>query len=347
MKLTNYFNWPGNIWLFSDPHFGDESLMKVERVEFSTIEEHDKTILRNIRKRVSKDDTLICLGDLGYNWQEKIQKIKSAKKILVMGNHDKLAKSEYKKYFDEIFTGPVFINKFVVLSHEPIPVGEQFINIHGHLHSAHLDTRNHINISARDNKYEPFSISNINKKIETMPRIKAKFLEEWYADNYIFDSDRTDVPVYEDGHIIPAKEFDFLSKYNYSYRDMGKFKFNRFGESLERQLSQQIEEKPNVFLIKLGNSPIVGYLLVTTDLEMNIKDVIYSDVGIRLIKNVHETTIELLHKWDPVVEKNFPDIKKIDDSIIIEKFDSVNDGKLYFEMNHKTTGEIRVCFIIN
>lgn len=207
MIMPNYFNWPGKLWLFSDPHFGDRGILKYERNEFNSTEEHDEKIIKAINSKLTEGDTLICLGDLGHNWLNCIPKIKKCgKKILILGNHDNCAKSKYREYFDEVFPGPLFINRFTVLSHEPIPVSEHFINIHGHLHGSILDDNNHINISISMIDYKLFDLDAGTKSlIDKLPRIKAHFLEEWYADKYIFTEKKIekDCLMYSNGHIIP------------------------------------------------------------------------------------------------------------------------------------------------
>ena len=79
----------GKIWVFSDPHFYDYSILEYERKQFSTIEEHNNFIVDSINKCVTEKDTVICLGDLGFNWYNYIDEIHAAKKILVLGNHDR------------------------------------------------------------------------------------------------------------------------------------------------------------------------------------------------------------------------------------------------------------------
>ena len=80
-----------------------------------------------IKKIVHKCDTLIHLGDVGNpKWLEQIK----AYKVLVMGNHDQSA-TKFKSYFNEIYTGPLFIAEKILLSHEPIINGSTWFNIHG------------------------------------------------------------------------------------------------------------------------------------------------------------------------------------------------------------------------
>jgi len=90
-KFSNWFRG-GNIWLYSDPHFGDEE-MKYIRKNYIGDEEQ----VKRINSKVGKNDTIIFLGDIGD--VEYIKKIRGYK-VLIMGNHDGGA-SNYKRVIEE------------------------------------------------------------------------------------------------------------------------------------------------------------------------------------------------------------------------------------------------------
>lgn len=116
----------GTIWLYSDPHFQKNTEME-EFFKWPTAEER----LARINKCVTKNDTLICLGDVGDRL-DLIAQIKCDYKVLITGNHDK-GNSIYEPYFNEIYDGPLFISDKILLSHERIDL-PFCINIHGHEH---------------------------------------------------------------------------------------------------------------------------------------------------------------------------------------------------------------------
>lgn len=118
----------GTIWLYSDPHFQKNTEME-EFFKWPTAEER----LARINKCVTKNDTLICLGDVGDRL-DLIAQIKCDYKVLITGNHDK-GNSIYEPYFNEIYDGPLFISDKILLSHERIDL-PFCINIHGHEHCA-------------------------------------------------------------------------------------------------------------------------------------------------------------------------------------------------------------------
>jgi len=89
----------GSVYLYSDPHFGDAEHFKLLKANnnipegISSIEELDELQIKNINEAVHKNDTLICLGDVGD--VSYVSKLKAGYKVLITGNHDRGA--EYYK----------------------------------------------------------------------------------------------------------------------------------------------------------------------------------------------------------------------------------------------------------
>ena len=54
---------------------------------------------------------------------------------MIKGNHDNRSVNYYKNKFgfEEVYNHPVWFERRIVLSHIPIPVEDDIINIHGHL----------------------------------------------------------------------------------------------------------------------------------------------------------------------------------------------------------------------
>ena len=157
----------GNIWLYSDPHFGDEEMQYIRKDYIGD----DEQVTR-INKKVGKLDTIIFLGDIGDT--ECIKKIRGYK-VLIMGNHDKGA-TTYKNVFDEVYEGPLMINDKIMLSHEPLSLPPCFFNIHGHDHSGQTILPNHLNVCAEWIYYTPISLISLLKmgafsKVDNVHRI--------------------------------------------------------------------------------------------------------------------------------------------------------------------------------
>ena len=147
----------GSVYILSDLHFDDEDC-KLMSSDWITPQEQ----LEIINKMVMPSDTFVCLGDVGK--AEYIKEINARKKILILGNHD--AKGKYRNYFNEIYTGPVFIADRILLSHEPVYGLSWCLNIHGHDHNGvepYKEGCKHINLAANVCGYTPLNLGRIIK----------------------------------------------------------------------------------------------------------------------------------------------------------------------------------------
>ena len=116
-----------------------------------------------INRMVFKNDTFLCLGDVGD--PKYVPMIKARKKILLLGNHD--ARGAYKDQFSEVYAGPLFISEKILLSHEPVHGLSWCLNIHGHDHNG-VETYTagckHINLAANVCGYTPINLGKIIKE---------------------------------------------------------------------------------------------------------------------------------------------------------------------------------------
>ncbi len=155
-----YWSSTGSVYIISDTHFEDSDCKYMDP-DWITPQEH----IDIIRRQVRRPDTLVHLGDVGNG--EWLIQVPAAHKILITGNHDVLSK--VSKYFDEVYTGPLFIADRILLSHEPIYGLENFCcNIHGHNHAAGnvlymSSNTNHINLASNVYNYQVF---NLGKEIK-------------------------------------------------------------------------------------------------------------------------------------------------------------------------------------
>lgn len=122
-----------NPWLFADIHVS----ANINRTN---------NFLNKINSVVSENDNIVCLGDLmnkHTGTPEEVRRfvngIKCKNKFLILGNHD------FLKIEDYIDMGFVYVtdhaavninNKKVIFTHCPIPVKDDIINIHGHIHGS-------------------------------------------------------------------------------------------------------------------------------------------------------------------------------------------------------------------
>ena len=157
-EVFRHWSDGGSVYILSDLHFNDEDCLYMDPGWITPREQ--VAIINNM---VMKGDTFICLGDVGN--PEYIIDIKARKKILILGNHD--AKGAYKKYFNEIYTGPLFIADKILLSHEPVYGLPWCLNIHGHDHNNVEDYKEgckHINLAANVCGYTPLNLGKIIKE---------------------------------------------------------------------------------------------------------------------------------------------------------------------------------------
>ena len=80
-KIFDHWHQEGTLWIFSDPHFGDDELTTGIHNRPSAAE-----IVQRINAKCGRKDTLICLGDVGD--VEYIKLLRAKRKILICGNHD-------------------------------------------------------------------------------------------------------------------------------------------------------------------------------------------------------------------------------------------------------------------
>lgn len=124
-----------NIWFTSDLHLGHK--MAAELRGFSSVEEHNGTIISNLNKVVGSRDKLFVLGDVA--WSEPalkmLEEVNCKNMELIFGNHDNYQPPKYLRYFSKVHGFRRYDNLW--LSHCPIHPQEMYRclgNLHGHIH---------------------------------------------------------------------------------------------------------------------------------------------------------------------------------------------------------------------
>ncbi len=155
--IFQHWSAKGSVYILSDPHFADSDCSLMDPNWISP--EEQIIIINNV---VKKNDTFVCLGDVGD--RDYITQIKAGYKVLLLGNHDR--RSDYTGLFDEIYDGPLFISDKILLSHEPVYGLPWCLNIHGHDHSdreAYMEGCPHINLAANVCGYTPINLGKLIK----------------------------------------------------------------------------------------------------------------------------------------------------------------------------------------
>lgn len=132
-----------NTFYIADTHFGHKNILKFESEKrpFSSIEEHDETIVDNWNKLIKPDDIVYHLGDIAFGEQKDLKIIKrlNGHKYLIPGNHDNGHMGKYYTAgFEKILPCLVKTKGKLLLSHVPIHPSEFYSedlkNVHGHIH---------------------------------------------------------------------------------------------------------------------------------------------------------------------------------------------------------------------
>lgn len=169
------------IYFISDTHFYHNAIISYCHRPFHSVEDMNKELIKNWNDTVTAEDTVYFLGDFCLSNSEKTKDILNklnGYKIIVRGNHckDRGVQSLLNLGWDEAYTTPIefrFCDRYykirkVLLSHEPIDVGESNFNIHGHIHGVNIEKVypklrkiNHFDVSADNIGFFPISFSDI------------------------------------------------------------------------------------------------------------------------------------------------------------------------------------------
>lgn len=164
-------------YMIGDLHFGDKSILKLERTQFKTVEEMNMFLIQKWNSVVTDADTVFVNGDLfgycGADYIEDVIQQLKGKIVLIVGNHDVDLVDAYRKAGIEVITYPILYNGYYIVSHEPLFVCETspYINIYAHVHSnpSYKDVScRSMCISADRINYTPIPFSEIRNKIREL-----------------------------------------------------------------------------------------------------------------------------------------------------------------------------------
>lgn len=187
---------------------GYRGIISFERTQFKTIEEHDQYILNLAQEWAKKwaiGSTLWFLGDFGniqYLWIFDVFRSMGHEVHFLYGNHDSLGDyDEIQRYVDYVHLYPVYLSQKLIVSHYPVAVYKDSINVCGHLHGAKLSDPNHLVASIHVADYKPITQKNLDSTFANLPKFNRRFLYEPYAEDYMFIQPKEDVIMDRDGRI--------------------------------------------------------------------------------------------------------------------------------------------------
>lgn len=132
------------IYFTSDLHLGHADVIKFSKRPFSSVDEMNETLVRNINHIVGKTDELWIIDDFAYKIdREKVcehrRSIKCKNVHLVMGNHDRDYSQDNffqsVQHYKELKTvyGRFILFHYPILEWNAAHYGS--VHLHGHLHS--------------------------------------------------------------------------------------------------------------------------------------------------------------------------------------------------------------------
>lgn len=211
-------------YFISDLHFGHyyngRGIITFERTQFNTIKEHDCFVcdmLRALCQKLKPGDEVWNLGDFGnpeYLYTTDWISATGAKAYFVYGNHDLQCNlKDFEFWFDQVFLYPTFISQKLVVSHYPVAVFPDTINVHGHLHGAKLYPINYVNASIHVANYHPISDKSLSSIYNKLPKFTRRFMYEPFASWYQFTQSKEDVIMDPNG-VIDLSASRLLQKIN-------------------------------------------------------------------------------------------------------------------------------------
>jgi calcineurin-like phosphoesterase family protein len=90
-----------NIFITADLHFCHDNIRKHTNRPWTTCDEMDTALINNWNNVVSKNDTVYIVGDFAWKNHNHYIMALNGKKILILGNHDKMSQ-DYLKNFTEV-----------------------------------------------------------------------------------------------------------------------------------------------------------------------------------------------------------------------------------------------------
>lgn len=162
------------IFFTSDTHFRHAAIIKHCNRPFSSIEEHDATLIFNWNKRISDNDDVYFLGDFGFGNRTQLMQIRKQLRgriHFIMGNHDKkIITGDFAKSFiwvKDYYELKVKQHLPIVLFHFPLASWNHShhgsLCCHGHCHGNINNNNGYLrfDVGVDTNNFEPVSYEEV------------------------------------------------------------------------------------------------------------------------------------------------------------------------------------------
>jgi len=170
-------------WFFSDAHFYHKRAIEMCNRPFSSLEEMNEGLIKNINSLVKKNDIFYYLGDLAFAGPEVVEKLfnrLNGQWYYIIGNHDKWVSPNFMKSINKIkWWGDqkdIKINgQYITLNHYMMNVWNKSHYGAWHLYGhSHFDVSEHsngktMNVCADLINYFPVNFEQVKSYMETRP----------------------------------------------------------------------------------------------------------------------------------------------------------------------------------
>jgi len=177
-----------NIFFTADLHLGHEAIIKFANRNFNTVEEHDDALIANYNSVVGRKDITYILGDLAWKNHRHYIHALNGKKVLIVGNHDKMSIEDYNLFTEVHFVKELKYNKQkIFLSHYPHkswsgschcnkPDSNFLGHLYGHCHGRMAEDRMAFDVGVDVWNLKPVDIETVIEKF--------KWLKQQYCINF-------------------------------------------------------------------------------------------------------------------------------------------------------------------
>jgi calcineurin-like phosphoesterase family protein len=163
-------------WITADWHLGHEAIIHFCNRPFQNTHQMEKILVKNVNSLVKEDDCLYFLGDLFWGGTDKannlghiLQKIKG-RKILILGNHDRIKPLSYIDLgIESVHTSLRYKMLNVMMVHDPAwaaAIPRDWVVLCGHIHDLFKVSRNVVNVGVDVWDFKPVKIDDVIKLIE-------------------------------------------------------------------------------------------------------------------------------------------------------------------------------------
>lgn len=154
------------IWFTSDYHLSHKNIIEYCNRPFENVQVMDRTIVKNLERKLEPGDILYYLGDLTFDINAALHFFKNFKDIqihFIIGNHDstKILEIAYKFCVTVSNLKVIKLNmQNIILCHYPISIDNDKHNswcLYGHSHGKRAQKEREYDVSVDNNDFLPLS----------------------------------------------------------------------------------------------------------------------------------------------------------------------------------------------